>query len=54
MLMIQLKKWLRKPTHSMELLALKMGYRSKSTICNWLTRNSIPEHVQDKLKEIIL
>lgn len=49
----QLKNWLKKPGNSNAKLAYLLGYKSGSTITNWLARKSIPEYRYAELKRII-
>lgn len=48
----KLKAWLKKPGNSKSKLAYLLGYKSSSTITNWLSRKSIPEYMTPQLKEI--
>jgi hypothetical protein len=49
----ELKRWLKRPGNSNAKLAYLMGYKSGSTIANWVSRKSIPNHVLPQLKRII-
>ena len=51
--MKELKKWLKKPKRSKVYLAYLMGYRSASTISNWITRGSIPEQAHERLEKAL-
>jgi hypothetical protein len=48
----RLKSWLKKPENSYSKLASLLGYKSKSTIYNWLVRGYIPRKNYSKLKEV--
>lgn len=52
-MLTQLKRWLNKPNNSNTKLAYLLGYKSGSTISNWITRKSIPEYIKPLLKEIL-
>lgn len=49
----QLKKWLNKPENSTAKLAYLLGYKSGSTISNWIARDSIPGHKTKELTRIL-
>lgn len=48
-----IKKWLAHPGNSKVELAFKLGYRSSSTINNWLARGRVPEHMQAHVERIV-
>ena len=49
----KLKKWLSKKDNSTTKLAYLMGYKSSSTVTNWITRGSIPSHAEQQLKTLL-
>jgi len=49
----KLTRWLAKNGNSKAKLAYLMGYKSSSTITNWLTRESIPGHAEKQLKTLL-
>ena len=49
----RLKAWLKRPENSTAKLAYLLGYKSGSTISNWISRNKIPEFVKPRLKEVL-
>jgi len=51
-LIVRLKKWIRSGHTKIE-LAHALGYKSASTINNWLSRGSIPDYMTDKVEEVI-
>lgn len=48
----RLRKWLREPENTYAKLAKKMGFKSRSSIYNWLYRGRIPKEHYKKLKEV--
>ena len=48
----RLQKWLKRPENTYARLANLMGYKSRSTIYNWLYRGRIPRELYPKLKEV--
>ena len=49
----KLERWLKKKGNSKSKLAYLLGYKSSSTISNWITRGSIPEYIEPQLKNIL-
>ncbi len=48
----RLRAWLKKPGNSYQKLADLLGYKSKSTIYNWVVREQIPRKMYPQLKEV--
>ena len=52
-MLAQLKRWLKKPGNSNVKLAYLLGYKSATTISNWLARGSVPDYIKPQLKEVL-
>lgn len=52
-MLFKLKQWLKKSGNSNAKLAYLLGYKSGSTISNWLTRKTIPEYIRPQLRTIL-
>lgn len=49
----ELKSWLKKPGNSSAKIAYLLGYRTGTTVSNWIYRNSIPEYIKPQLKNLL-
>lgn len=48
-----IKKWLKTKGNTKIELAFRLGYKSSSTINNWINRGSVPEYMLQRVREIV-
>lgn len=51
--MKELVKWLKRPGNSQAKMAAILGYKTSTTIANWLTRGAIPEREKARVRDIV-
>ncbi len=49
----RLKAWLKKSGNTYAKLAELLGFKSRSTVANWIARNEVPVKHRKRVKEVL-